>query len=382
MRKKRNEHKFRSFMGKFLPYAAAFLMIFGIAKVGTESKNDSEAGSINMNAMAAENYNVSADQLSELYVVASLSNSFNLASVDTVAGNYVIVQSMKEISQTTTDRIEKPSVINTNISRGVQTYVVNDGDTMTSIAAKYGVTTDQIRWSNGLKNTNVEVGQVLKVPTIPGIVYTVKAGDSAESLASKYNSTAENIIAYNDLEGGTLIIDSQIVLPGGVLPFTERPEYVAPVHTYSNYSFSGSYASRQNMVVVARGAYNGIYNNPAGINGNPMVRGQCTWYAWYWRATEGVAMGLRPMPGGATLSHARYWASRAAAMGFKVNRTPSVGAVFQTTSGYYGHVGIVLAVNPDGSIKVREMNLDSRGVGTLTEGIIPASSVGSFNYIH
>ena len=330
-----------------------------------------------MNAMAAENYNVSADQLSELYVVASLSNSFNLASVDTVAGNYVIVQSMKEISQTTTDRIEKPSVINTNISRGVQTYVVNDGDTMASIAAKYGVTTDQIRWSNGLKNTNVEVGQVLKVPTIPGIVYTVKAGDSAESLASKYNSTAENIIAYNDLEGGTLIIDSQIVLPGGVLPFTERPEYVAPVHTYSNYSFSGSYASRQNMVVVARGAYNGIYNNPAGINGNP-----CTWYAWYWRATEGVAMGLRPMPGGATLSHARYWASRAAAMGFTVNRTPSVGAVFQTTSGYYGHVGIVLAVNPDGSIKVREMNLDSRGVGTLTEGIIPASSVGSFNYIH
>ena len=43
---------------------------------------------------------------------------------------------------------------------------------------------------------------MLKVPTIPGIVYTVKAGDSAESLASKYNSTAENIIAYNDLEGG------------------------------------------------------------------------------------------------------------------------------------------------------------------------------------
>lgn len=381
MRKKRNEHKFRSFMGKFLPYVAAFLVIFGIAKVGTESKNEAEAGSINMNAMAAENYNVSADQLSELYVVASLSNSFNLASVDTVAGNYVIVQSMKEISQTTVDRIEKPSVINTNISRGVQTYVVNDGETMASIAAKYGVTTDQIRWSNGLKNTDVEVGQVLKVPTTPGIVYTIKAGDSAESLASKYQSTAENIIAYNDLEGGNLIIGAQIVLPGGILPFVERPEYVVPTYSYS-YSYSGSYASRQDMVVVAQGAYNGIYNNPAGINGNPMIRGQCTWYAWYWRATEGAAMGLRVMPGGATLGHARYWATQASRLGFAVDRTPSVGAVFQTTSGYYGHVGIVLAVNADGSIKVREMNLDSRGVGTLTEGIIPASSVGSFNYIH
>ncbi len=369
-------------MGKFLPYAAAFLVIFGIAKVGSESKNESDTGSINMNAMAAENYNVSADQLSELYVVASLSNSFNLASVDTVAGNYVVVQSMKEISQTTTDRIEKPSIINTNISRGVQTYVVGDGETMASIAAKYGVTTDQIRWSNGLKKTDVEVGQVLKVPTTPGIVYTIKAGDTADDLARKYGSTAEKIIAYNDLEGGNMIIGAQIVLPGGSLPYTERPEYVAPViHNY-NYNYSGSYNSRQNMRVVARGAYNGIYNNPAGINGNPMVRGQCTWYAWYWRATEGAAMGLRPMPGGATLSHARYWASRAAALGFRVDRTPSVGAVFQTTSGYYGHVGIVLAVNPDNSIFVREMNLDSRGAGTLTEGTIPASSVGSFNYIH
>ena len=49
MRKKRNEHKFRSFMGKFLPYAATFLVILGIAKVGSESKNDAAAGSINMN---------------------------------------------------------------------------------------------------------------------------------------------------------------------------------------------------------------------------------------------------------------------------------------------------------------------------------------------
>ena len=150
MRKKRNEHKFKNFMGKFLPYAVMFLAILGVAKVGSESKNESDAGSINMNAMAAENYNVSADQLSELYVVASVSNSFNLASVDTVAGNYVIVQSMKEISQTTTDRIEKPSVINTNISRGVQTYVVGEGETMASIAAKYGVTTGQSRWSKCL----------------------------------------------------------------------------------------------------------------------------------------------------------------------------------------------------------------------------------------
>ena len=69
-------------------------------------------------------------------------------------------------------------------------------------------------------------------------------------------------------------------------------------------------------------------------------------------------------------------------MGYAVDNVPRAGDVFQTTAGYYGHVGIVLAVNSDGSLLVREMNLDSRGAGTLTEGIIPANAVSSFNYIH
>ena len=50
-------------------------MIFGVAKVGSETKAEQEPGSINMNTMAANDYNVSADQLSTLYTVASLSDS-------------------------------------------------------------------------------------------------------------------------------------------------------------------------------------------------------------------------------------------------------------------------------------------------------------------
>lgn len=376
MKKRRSEHKFRNFIGKFLPYAVMFLAIIGIAKVGSDNKNDLSTGSLSMDAMAASNYNVSADQLSALYIVASLSDSFDLASIDTVASNYVVVSAMKEISQTTADKIEKPNIIGTVNSRGVQTYVVEEGQTMEWIAYRFGLTTDQIRWSNGLKATDVSVGQILKLPATPGIVYTTKAGDTPESLASKYGSSAERIIAQNDLEASQIVEGMQIVLPGGVLPNTERPEYVAPVNNYT-YTYSGFSSARQNMVVISRGAWADIYDNPAGINGNPMTRGQCTWYAWYWRAAYG-----NPLPGGATLGHARTWAYQAARLGYAVDNTPRAGDVFQTTAGYYGHVGIVLSVNPDGSLFVREMNLDSRGTGTLTEGIIPASSVSSFNYIH
>lgn len=351
-------------MGKFLPYAAAFLAILGIAKVGSDSKNDLNNDSLNMNAFAASDYDVSADQLSALYVVANVSDSLNLASVETVASNYVMVSVMKEISQTSTDKIEKPNLVNTNFSRGVQNYVVNEGETMATIAARNGLTTDQIRWSNGLKTTDLSAGQVLKLPTVAGIVYTTKAGDTPETLASKYGSSAERIIAYNDLEGVALSEGAQIVLPGGVLPTTERPEYVAPVY---NYNYFGSTSERQNIHVV--------YEPVSGAYGNAMVYGQCTYYTWWKRGAIG-----RPLPT-SLRGDAKYWAVNLARLGYTVDRNPEVGAIFQTTTGVYGHVGVVIAVNGDGSIVVREMNYAWRW-NTVTESTIPANVVRNFNYIH
>ena len=83
----------------------------------------------------------------------------------------------------------------------------------------------------------------------------------------------------------------------------------------------------------------------------------------------------------ANLGNANAWARNAAARGYTVNRTPSAGAIFQTTSGWYGHVGYVEAVNSDGSIVVSEMNYNYRAY-LVIRSTIPASSVGNFNYIH
>jgi len=376
MKKKRKEHKVRKFLGQVVPYLAMFLVIIGVAKVGIDTKAQADNGGLSMNAMAADDYNISADQLSTLYTVASLSNSFDLASVDTVASSYVVASAMKEISQTGADKLEKPSFASVSISEAVYRHEVQPGETMASIATLYGRNTDQIRWSNGLKTTDVNPGDILLIPYMaPGIVYTVKAGDTPESLATKYGSPADQIISYNKLDKGGLSEGSQILLPGGTLPESERPEYVAPVYapTYAyNYTYAGSSAGRQNMSIVARGFY---ANSP----GNGSYAGQCTWYAFYWRATDPRSQGA--LPGGA-LGHAYAWASTLRAAGYRVDTNPEVGAVFQTASGGsgYGHVGVVLAVNGDGSVLVREMNL--AGAYVVTEGTIPASSARSFNYIH
>ena len=372
----RNKSKKPSFLRKVahaMPYLVALVAIFGVAKYGSEDKNGFGNANLNLSAMAANN-SVSADQLSELYVVASLSSSFSLASTDSVSSNYVAASVLKEISQTSTDKIEKPSYVAVSYSPGIETYIVAEGDTMESIVARLSaefrttLTTDLIRWSNGLKTTDVSVGQALSIPKTAGIIYTVKSGDTPEILASRYGAQADRIISYNNLEETGLIEGMSIVLPGGTLPLTERPEYV-PVYTYSYY---GSTSDRQDMRVVYEAVpYDQSY-------GNKMAPGQCTYYAWWWRATSPYSLG--PLPAGLT-GDAKYWAINASNLGMRVDRTPEVGAVFQTTSGWWGHVGVVLRVNDDGSLLVREMNYGYTAY-RVTESTIPANIVGNFMYIH
>lgn len=369
--KKAKQLGFFGKIGRTLPYLVAAAVIFAVAKIGSDNKDGFGNANINMNAMAASN-SVSADQLSELYVVASLSSSFSLASTDSVSGNYVAASVLKEISQTSVDKIEKPGYVAVSYSPGIETYIVAEGDTMESIVNKLSVeyrtqlTTDLVRWSNGLKTTDVSVGQALSIPKTAGIIYTVKAGDTPESLASRYGAQADRIISYNNLEETGLVDGMSIVLPGGSLPLTERPEYV-PVYTYSYY---GSTSDRQDMRVV--------YEAVTGGYDNRMTWGQCTYYAWWWRATSPYSLGALPS---ALTGDAKYWAVNARALGMRVDNTPEVGAVFQTTAGWYGHVGVVLRILDDGSLVVREMNYGYRA-NVITESTIPANVVGNFTYIH
>lgn len=371
MKAKSKKSGFFSKIGRIIPYVFVAAVIFATAKFGSDDKGEFGNASINMNAMAASN-SVSADQLSELYVVASISSSFSLASTDSVSSNYVAASVLKEISQTSTDKIEKPGYVAVSYSPGIETYIVSEGDTMESIVAKLSseyhtqLTTDLIRWSNNLKTTDVSVGQALSIPKTAGIIYTVKSGDTPEILANRYNAQADRIVSYNNLEESGLVEGMLIVLPGGSLPLTERPEYV-PVYSYSYY---GSSSERQEMRVV--------YENVTSGYDNRMTWGQCTYYAWWWRATNPYSLG--PLPAALT-GDAKYWANNARALGMRVDNTPETGAVFQTTEGWYGHVGVVLKVYDDGSLLVREMNYGYRA-NVITESIIPANSVGKFTYIH
>ncbi len=82
--------------------------------------------------------------------------------------------------------IIKPVSIPTSvpINRAPLTYSVAAGDSLAAIAARYGVTVSQIRWSNTnlIASDVVATGQQIIIPPVPGIVVTTKASDTHHRL--------------------------------------------------------------------------------------------------------------------------------------------------------------------------------------------------------
>jgi murein DD-endopeptidase MepM/ murein hydrolase activator NlpD len=103
-------------------------------------------------------------------------------------------------------------------------YTVQPGDTVSSIAEKFGVSVDTIRWQNDLGGSNViKTGQVLEILPVTGVFHKVKKGDTVYSIAKRYDTSAQAIVDFpyntfvND-ETFALAIGQKIVVPDGVIP--------------------------------------------------------------------------------------------------------------------------------------------------------------------
>ncbi|MBR3257243.1 LysM peptidoglycan-binding domain-containing protein [Candidatus Saccharibacteria bacterium] len=342
-------------------YAFASLLILGTAYFGSKNKVAEENGVPIMLAISDNNYSVSVDQLSELYIVAEIANNVSLSSSSYLNMDYISAVTQYSINQTASTKIEKTNIVDTSsLAKGVIEYEVGAGESMEDIASSFGLTTDQIRWSNGLKETTLDAGQTIYLPGVSGIVYSVNEGDTVQSIAEKYGSTASEIEEKNNLTARGLSAGAKIVIPNGVVPEKERPEYVAPVtQTYvATTSYSTYYPSTT------------LYSTSS----NPMPYGWCTWYAWQWRADNGSTL-----PGG--LGNARYWAGQLGARGYAVDGNPQYGDVFVSQAGYYGHVGIVTGVNADGSIEITDMN-GVAGWGRVGTKTVSQAEWSSWQFVH
>ena len=99
-------------------------------------------------------------------------------------------------------------------------YTVKKGDTLYNIARVYGVSVDAIRNLNYLKNNQLVVGQVIRIPEIytkpeemvvpQYINYKVQKGDSLYSIARKYNLSVDTIMQDNGLKNTNLVLGENL----------------------------------------------------------------------------------------------------------------------------------------------------------------------------
>ena len=97
------------------------------------------------------------------------------------------------------------------------TYTVKSGDTLSSIAAKFGTTYQKIAADNGIANPNIIYpGQVLKIngggstqTNNTGKEYIVKSGDTLSGIAAKFGTTYQKIARDNNIANPNVIYPGQ-----------------------------------------------------------------------------------------------------------------------------------------------------------------------------
>jgi len=158
---------------------------------------------------------------------------------------------------------------NASSQNKITDYTVQNGDTLSTIAAKFDVSTDTIRYANQITDVDsIAPGSKLTIPPVTGVLHTVAAGESTASIAKRYAANESLIISQNDLYGEELTVGMKLMVPDGEIPEAPKPVVVTPVASAPS-NGGGAAGSSQRQIasgqfifptVNSQGYYNGYHS--------------------------------------------------------------------------------------------------------------------------
>jgi LysM repeat protein len=303
---------------------------------------------------AVGNVKALVDKTASVEIAAEVAAQVKLPVAQEVIQYAKAVKSETALGYSADSSFTKPQLVSTSgiNNREVTTYTSKEGDTIESVARKFDLNADTIRWANDLNEWDqLQSGQRLTILPVNGVLHRVSENDTPADLADKYGVEADVIISFNDAEVEGLKAGQKVIVPGGVK--ASAPRYRVPTNSYVANYFGSSSIGYNYKLLPTPGYVNNSYDY-----------GWCT----FWAAYRAGQLG-NPVP--RYLGNANQWVG--------TNTRPVVGAVGQNFGGL-GHVAVVEAVSPDGSmIKYSDMNgLAGWGNAAITTEWVPASHFANY----
>jgi len=154
-----------------------------------------------------------------------------------------------------TGAILKPTLSTVSAAGGARKqaeyYLVEGGDTIGTIAEKFGISVNTLLWENRLGETDfIKPGQKLTILPTSGVSHQIQKNDTVSSIAKKYSVTEDAILEYNQLaDAGVIEVNQVLIIPGG-----KPPAPPAPVRTTQFASAPSNTGSVPASARVAEGA--------------------------------------------------------------------------------------------------------------------------------
>lgn len=134
------------------------------------------------------------------------------------------IPSPSSVLSASTDDPSTSTQISDKFRDRVIDYEVVGGDTVSTIAGKFGISEESVRWQNSLNSrSTIKTGQILEILPVTGVIHKVRKGDTVHSISKRYDSSSQGIVDYpfnsfvND-ETFELAVGQTIMVPDGVMP--------------------------------------------------------------------------------------------------------------------------------------------------------------------